>query len=170
MQFETRPEVQPWGNDKSNVPLNVKEVPAVDAEGNAVTHYQADILCKVKNPVTADSIVEAAVSEKYSDADRLRIICLVVIAFMTAAIVSYVGLIGFVGLVVPHVVRMIIGADNRFLIPASISFGAALLLLADLVGKVIIAPATIQVGVIMAFLGGPMFIWLIVRKNSKVWG
>jgi len=104
------------------------------------------------------------------DADRLRIIVLVVVAFMTAAIVSYVGLIGFVGLVAPHVVRMVIGADNRFLIPASISFGAAILLLADLVGKTIIAPATIQVGVVMAFLGGPMFIWLIIRKNTKVWG
>ena len=73
MQFETRPEVSPWGNDKANVPLNVKEIPATDAEGNAVTHYQADILCKVKKPVTADSIVEAAVAEKYTDADRLRI-------------------------------------------------------------------------------------------------
>jgi iron complex transport system permease protein len=104
------------------------------------------------------------------DADRLRMLCLIVVAFMTAAIVSYVGLIGFIGLVAPHVVRMVIGADNRFLIPASISFGAALLLLADLIGKVIIAPATVQVGVIMAFVGGPMFIWLIVRKNTKVWG
>lgn len=73
MQFVTRPEVQPWGNDKVNVPLNVKEIPATDEEGNAVTHYQADILCKVKKPVTADSIVEAAVAEKYSEADRLRI-------------------------------------------------------------------------------------------------
>ena len=104
------------------------------------------------------------------DADRLRIIILLVVAFMTAAIVSYVGLIGFVGLVAPHVVRMVIGADNRFLIPASIAFGAAVLLIADLIGKTIIAPATIQVGVIMAFLGGPMFIWLLVRKNTKVWG
>lgn len=104
------------------------------------------------------------------DADRLRIIMLIVIAFMTAGIVSYVGLIGFVGLVAPHVVRMVIGADNRFLIPACIAFGAAVLVIADLVGKTIIAPATIQVGVIMAFLGGPMFIWLIVRKNTKVWG
>ena len=104
------------------------------------------------------------------DADRLRIIMLLVVAFMTAGIVSYVGLIGFVGLVAPHVVRMVIGADNRFLIPASVAFGAAILIIADLVGKTIIAPATIQVGVIMAFLGGPMFIWLIVRKNTKVWG
>lgn len=104
------------------------------------------------------------------DADRLRVIMLLVVAFMTAGIVSYVGLIGFVGLVAPHVVRMVIGADNRFLIPASIAFGAALLIVADLIGKTIIAPTTIQVGVIMAFLGGPMFIWLIVRKNTKVWG
>lgn len=73
MQFESRPEIQAWGNDKANVPLNVKEVPAIDQEGNEVTHYQADILSKVKKPVTADTIVEAAVAEKYSEADRLRI-------------------------------------------------------------------------------------------------
>ena len=73
MQFQTRPQAEPWGNDKMNVPLNVKEIPGTDAEGNEETHYQADVLCKVKKPVTADSIVEAAVSEKYSDADRLRI-------------------------------------------------------------------------------------------------
>ncbi|MCQ2070540.1 MAG: iron ABC transporter permease [archaeon] len=103
------------------------------------------------------------------NAEKLRLICLVVVALMSSAIVSYVGLIGFVGLVAPHIVRIVIGADNRFLIPASAAFGAAMLLFADLVGRVIIAPATIQVGVVMAFLGGPMFIWLIMRKNSKVW-
>ena len=73
MQFETRPQCEPWGNDKMNVPLNVKAIPGFDAEGNAVTRYQADILCKVKKPVTQDSIVEAAVSEKYTEAERLRI-------------------------------------------------------------------------------------------------
>lgn len=73
MQFETRPEIQPWGNDKVNVPLNVKGIPGFDAEGNAVTKYQADILCKVKKPVTQDSIVEAAVEEKYDEATRQRI-------------------------------------------------------------------------------------------------
>jgi hypothetical protein len=73
IQFESRPEVQEWGNDKAIVPLNVKEVTAYDEEGNEVTKYQADMLGKVKKPVTQDTIVEAAVSEKYSDADRLRI-------------------------------------------------------------------------------------------------
>ncbi len=73
MQFETRPEVQEWGNDKVNIPLNVKEVPGFDAEGNPETHYQADVLCKVKKPVSQDSIVEAAVEEKYDEAARQRI-------------------------------------------------------------------------------------------------
>jgi iron complex transport system permease protein len=102
-------------------------------------------------------------------ANNLRTIIMIVVALMAAAIVSFTGLIGFVGLVVPHVVRLFIGADNRYLIPASATFGAALLILADLVGRVIIAPATLQVGVITAFLGGPMFLWLILRKKSKLW-
>lgn len=102
-------------------------------------------------------------------ANNLRTIIMIVVALMAAAIVSFTGLIGFVGLVVPHVVRLFIGADNRYLIPASATFGAALLILADLVGRVVIAPATLQVGVITAFLGGPMFLWLILRKKSKLW-
>lgn len=73
IQCETRPQVQDWGNDKAIVPLNVKKVPSYDEEGNEVTKYQADMLGKVKKPVTQDTIVEAAVAEKYSDADRLRI-------------------------------------------------------------------------------------------------
>jgi len=102
-------------------------------------------------------------------ANNLRTIIMLVVALMAAAIVSFTGLIGFVGLVVPHVVRLFVGADNRYLIPASATFGAALLILADLVGRVAIAPATLQVGVITAFLGGPMFLWLILRKKSKLW-
>lgn len=73
IQCETRPTIQDWGKEKAIVPLNVKEVPGRDAEGNEVTKYQADFLGKVKKPVTADSIVEAAVAEKYTEADRLRI-------------------------------------------------------------------------------------------------
>lgn len=102
-------------------------------------------------------------------ANNLRTIIMIVVALMTAGIVSFTGLIGFVGLVVPHVARLFIGADNRYLVPASAAFGAALLVVADLVGRTIISPATLQVGVITAFLGGPMFLWLILRKNSRVW-
>jgi iron complex transport system permease protein len=102
-------------------------------------------------------------------ANNLRTIIMIVVALMAAAIVSFTGLIGFVGLVVPHVVRLFVGADNRYLIPASATFGAALLIVADLVGRVVIAPAVLQVGVITAFLGGPMFLYLILRKKSKLW-
>ena len=104
------------------------------------------------------------------DASKLRSITLVVVALMAATVVSFTGMIGFVGLVCPHVVRIVIGADNRYLVPASAMFGIALLLAADLVGRTIIAPTIIQVGVITSFLGGPMFLWLLLRNKSKVWG
>lgn len=103
------------------------------------------------------------------DAERLRRICLVLVALMVASIVSFSGLIGFVGLVAPHIVRIFVGADNRYLLPASAAFGALLLVLSDLIGRMVIAPAILQVGVVTAFLGGPLFLWLILRKNSTVW-
>ena len=103
------------------------------------------------------------------DADKFRVICLLLTALMTAAVVSFTGLIGFIGLVAPHIVRIFVGADNRFLLPASAAFGALLLVVSDLVGRTVIAPAILQVGVVTAFLGGPLFLWLILRKNSTVW-
>lgn len=104
------------------------------------------------------------------NAGQLRIICLLIVSFITASAVSFTGLIGFIGLVCPHIARMIIGSDNRYLIPASAAFGSALLLVADCIGRVIIAPATIQVGVITAFIGAPLFLYLIVKQKKEVWG
>lgn len=103
------------------------------------------------------------------DAGKLRIICLLIVSLITASAVSFTGLIGFIGLVCPHIARMVIGSDNRFLIPASAAFGSALLLIADCIGRVIIAPATIQVGVITAFIGAPLFLYLIVRQRTEAW-
>lgn len=102
------------------------------------------------------------------NANKLRIICLLIVSFLAAGIVSFTGLIGFIGLVCPHIVRLVIGSDNRFLIPASAAFGAALLLIADTIGRTIIAPSVIQVGVITAFIGGPMFLYLIIRQKKAV--
>lgn len=104
------------------------------------------------------------------DASMMRIILLTLVALMAAAVVSFTGLIGFVGLVTPHIVRIFIGADNRYLIPASALAGSALLVTADLLGRAILSPVVLQVGVVMAFIGGPMFLWLLMRKDSKVWG
>lgn len=104
------------------------------------------------------------------DADKLRRAILIIVALIAAAVVSFTGLIGFVGLVAPHIVRIFVGPDNRFLMPASAAFGALLLVFADMLGRIVIAPAELEVGVITAFMGGPLFLWLIVRKNSQVWG
>ena len=103
------------------------------------------------------------------NADRMRLISLLLVGFVSAAIVSYTGLIGFVGLVCPHIVRMFIGADNRYLIPACALFGGALMLIADVIGKIIIAPSVLPVGVVMSFIGGPVFLWMVLRRSDKAW-
>ena len=100
------------------------------------------------------------------NANRLRIFCLLVVTFLAAGIVSFTGLIGFIGLVSPHICRLVIGSDSRFLIPASAAFGAALLTIADVIGRTAFQPATVQVGVITAFIGGPMFMYLILRQRK----
>jgi iron complex transport system permease protein len=102
------------------------------------------------------------------NAGRLRILCLLIVSFLAAGIVSFTGLIGFVGLVCPHIARIVIGSDNRFLIPASASFGAALLIISDTVGRTIIAPSVIQVGVITAFIGGPIFLYFIIKLKKAM--
>ena len=103
------------------------------------------------------------------NSNRLRMICMFVVSLMAASIVSFTGMIGFIGLVCPHIVRLLIGSDNRFLIPASAAFGAVLLTASDLVGRTVIAPDIIPVGVITSFIGGPMFLWLIIKKKKEVW-
>jgi iron complex transport system permease protein len=101
--------------------------------------------------------------------DSMRRFLLLIVAMVAAVNVGFVGLIGFVGLVAPHIARIFVGADNRYLLPASVAFGAALLIAADLIGRTIIYPSILQVGVITSFMGGPMFLWLLLRKNSNMW-
>lgn len=103
------------------------------------------------------------------DVEKFRLICLIVTSLMAAAVVCFTGLIGFIGLVCPHVARMFIGSDNKLLIPASAASGAALLLVADVIGRVIIAPNTLQVGVVTAFIGAPMFLYLIIKGKKTGW-
>ncbi|MBR4227473.1 MAG: iron ABC transporter permease [Candidatus Methanomethylophilaceae archaeon] len=102
------------------------------------------------------------------DADKMRIILLMITGMLAAAVVSFVGLVGFVGLVTPHICRMFIGADNRYLIPASALFGGMLMIVADQIGRVALS-TPLPVGVVMSFIGGPVFIWLILRKSKNVW-
>ena len=103
------------------------------------------------------------------DADKLRIFCLVIVSLVAASIVSFTGIIGFVGLVCPHVVRVFIGSDNKYLIPASAAFGVVLVLLSDIIGRTLLYPTVLQVGVVTAFLGGPLFLYLLIRSKKEVW-
>ena len=101
--------------------------------------------------------------------EQTRIFVLILASLMTAAIVSFTGTIGFIGLVAPHMCRIVIGADNRFLIPASGLLGGALLLAADTAARTIMAPVILPVGVLTAFMGGPLFLYLILRRRKEFW-
>jgi iron complex transport system permease protein len=97
------------------------------------------------------------------DVVRVRRLLLVVTAVLTGAIVSVTGVIGFVGLVVPHIVRLLVTSDHRVLLPASALFGAIFLTVADLIARMLFSPVTLQTGVVTALLGAPMFLVLVLR-------
>ncbi|MEW5982726.1 MAG: iron ABC transporter permease [Acidobacteriota bacterium] len=83
----------------------------------------------------------------------------------TGAAVSLGGPIGFVGIVVPHLVRLLVGADHRVVLPSAALFGAAFLVVCDLVARVLLAPLELPVGIITAVIGGPFFLWLLIRQK-----
>lgn len=100
--------------------------------------------------------------------DRTRIICLLIISIVAAGIVSFTGIIGFVGLVSPHIARIFVGSDNRILIPASALLGACMMLICDIVGFLIVG-ATLQIGIITAMIGGPIFMIILIAQQKEVW-
>lgn len=99
---------------------------------------------------------------------RIRLHVIAVAAVLTAITIAFTGIIGFVGLVGPHIARLIIGANHRFLIPFSAVIGALLLVVADSVGRVLLAPAVIPVGIIDALVGAPIFIYLILTRRKAL--
>ncbi len=99
---------------------------------------------------------------------QTRMFIMIVCSIMIATVVSFTGTIGFIGLVAPHIVRLIIGSDNRVLIPASGLVGALLLVLSDTVARTILSPAILPVGSVTAFLGVPLFMYLILRKKGDI--
>ena len=101
--------------------------------------------------------------------ENYRILCLIILSLMTASIVSFVGVIGFLGLVTPHIVRMFIGSDSHFVLPLSALIGSAILLVADIISRAI-AVQSMPVGVVMSFIGAPIFLYLIIKSKNGVWG
>lgn len=97
--------------------------------------------------------------------NKVRFIGMMLSSLLTAVLIAFLGVIGFVGLVVPHMLRRVIGSDHRFLLPASLVAGGTLLLLSDTAARLMLAPHVVPVSVLTAFLGAPVFFWLILRRN-----
>lgn len=96
-----------------------------------------------------------------------RFILLMLSSIMAGCVVSYAGLISFVGLIVPHICRHLFGSDARLLLPCSALLGSIAVLLCDLIGKVLLAPYELPVGIILSFIGGPFFLYLLMKKKGN---
>lgn len=100
---------------------------------------------------------------------RVTLVSLMLSALVTAVIISFTGIIGFICLVSPHLARMVVGGDHRFLFPASAAMGGLLLLGADTISRTLIFPAEIPVGITTALIGVPFFLYLIIRRGRLQW-
>lgn len=95
-----------------------------------------------------------------------RFSLLVISSILAGCVVSYAGLLSFVGLIVPHIARQLFGNDNRFLLPCSALLGSSFVLLCDLLGRLLFSPYELPAGIIMAFVGGPFFLYLLMKKKG----
>ncbi len=100
--------------------------------------------------------------------DRAKIFVIVVASLTTAVAVAFSGVIGFIGLIVPHMIRIVWGPDYRHLIPLSILGGGSALLLADMLARILLAPSTLPVGIVTALAGAPFFLWILRRAKREV--
>ncbi len=99
---------------------------------------------------------------------RTRIVVTVAAVLMTAAFVSFAGTIAFMGLVAPHIARLLIGGDHRALIPFSAVVGAPMMLIADMIGRLAFAPVVVPVGIVVAFIGVPLFLHLLLSRRAEL--
>ncbi len=118
--------------------------------------------------LNALTLGEAAAFHMGIPVQRVKNIAIVSVAAATGASVAVSGGIGFVGIVVPHVLRLVIGPDHRYLLPASALLGGTLLIFADMIARTIVPPAELPIGIITAFAGAPFFLWILLRGRSHM--
>ena len=137
-------------------PIGAALVPMTAAFAGFVTLPRALDLISVGSESAAARGVNVTQSER---------VALVSASLATGAAVSLAGPVSFVGIVVPHLVRLIVGADHRLVLPASALFGAAFLIGCDLIARTALAPVELPVGIVTAIIGGPFFLWLLFRRG-----
>lgn len=103
------------------------------------------------------------------DVEKFRVLTMALLALMTMTVVAFIGIIGFVGLIAPHIVRALIGSDNRYVLPASLIGGALIVLVADTIARICTMDA-LPVGTVMSLFGAPVFLYLIFKRNSQFKG
>ena len=118
--------------------------------------------------LNALALGEAAAGHLGIPVQRIKRIAITTVAAATGATVAVSGAIGFIGIVVPHMLRQSIGPDHRYLLPAAALLGAILLLLADAVSRMVVAPAELPIGIITALFGAPFFLWILLRQRGII--
>jgi iron complex transport system permease protein len=121
---------------------------------------------RLARPLNLISLGADAAATRGVDVERAQRIAFFGGSLATGAAVSVGGPIGFVGIIVPHLVRLVVGADHRLVLPASTFFGAAFLVVCDVLARTVIAPVELPVGVVTAVIGGPFFLWLLLGKKA----
>jgi iron complex transport system permease protein len=123
------------------------------------------MVATLPRPLDLISLGADAAAARGVDVPRAERVALIGASLLTGAAVSISGPVAFVGLVVPHIVRLIVGSDHRLVLPASALFGATFLIVCDLVARTLFAPIELPVGIVTAVIGGPFFLWLLVRRT-----
>jgi ABC-type Fe3+-siderophore transport system permease subunit len=123
------------------------------------------MVAALPRPLDLISLGADAAAARGVDVQRAERLALISASLVTGAAVSISGPVAFVGLVVPHIVRLVVGSDHRLVLPASALFGATFLIACDLIARTMFAPIELPVGIITAIIGGPFFLWLLVRRT-----
>lgn len=124
------------------------------------------LMMALARPLNLLSIGEETAAYLGVRTERVKLAAYGTASLLTAASVAVSGVIGFVGLIIPHVVRMLWGPDHRFLIPASVVLGATFLVMADVIARTVAAPTELPIGVVTAFVGVPFFLWILRRRGA----
>ncbi len=129
------------------------------------------VLALFTSPFLARSLDALALGEPVArhmgiDTQKMKRIAIVSVAASVGASVAITGGIGFIGIVVPHLLRLLQGPEHRNLLPNAAVLGAVVLLLADMVSRVVVAPAELPIGIVTAFMGGPFFLWILLKNRA----